>query len=152
MAEYYNISVEEMDKFLIPQGFQKIQLPGTVELVYGKRVDINGIPLTMRIYTGIDPNGLSRNVGEDAMRVNLFTKINTGEIKKILGSKRVHRVKGWAKNLQARINDMIIAAQSIKICQKCGLPMVLREGQSKGRPYKFYGCSGWPACTFTISQ
>lgn len=75
MAQYYNITVEEMDSFLLPQGFKRIELPGTSELVYGKRIDNNNLPLTLRVYTGIDPTGLSREVGKDAMRVNLFTKI-----------------------------------------------------------------------------
>ena len=150
MAEFYNITKEEMDAFLKPQGFIQVTLPGTVELVYGKRVDKNGMQMTMRVYTGIDPIGSSRGVGEDAMRVNLFIRLPNGEIKKLFGSKRVHRVKNWMKNLQARINDVASQAPQM-ICDKCGLPMVLREGKNKttGKPYSFYGCVGYPSCTNT---
>lgn len=160
MAKYYNISVQEMDSFLTAQGFSRIPaelLPGTRELVYGKRVDSVGIALTIRVYTGIDPTGLSRDVGEDAMRVALFTKIpdpqnpSKSTVKQLFGSKRVHRVSGWAKNLQNRINEVLLKASQQKLCDKCGLPMILREGKSKstGKPYSFYGCSGYPSCTNT---
>lgn len=157
MAKYYNITLEEMDSFLIPQGFKRISIPGTNELVYGKRIDSNNLPLTVRVYTGIDPTGHSRDVGKDAMRVNLFTRIpspsnpSNTEIKKLFGSKRVHRVAGWKKNLQDRINEVIQKSSQQKICDKCGSPMVLREGKSKttGRPYSFYGCSAYPSCTNT---
>lgn len=160
MASYYNISVKEMDDFLVSQGFLRIppeSLPNTRELVYGKRVDSTGIPLSLRVYTGIDPSGQSRDVGEDAMRVVLFTKVPDPQspgktiVKQLFGSKRVNRVSGWAKNLQSRINDMVVKAKQQKICDKCGLPMILREGKSKstGKPYSFYGCSGYPSCTNT---
>jgi hypothetical protein len=160
MAKYYNITVQEMDSFLLSQGFSRIPpelLVGTRELVYGKRVDSIGIPLTVRVYTGIDPSGQSRDVGEDAMRVALFTKVPDPQspgktiIKQLFGSKRVHRVAGWAKNLQTRINEVITKASQQRICDRCGLPMILREGKSKstGRPYSFYGCSGYPSCTNT---
>ena len=154
MANYYNISVEEMDGFLLPQGFSKINLPNTYELVYGKRVDSFGVPLTMRVYTGIDSSGNSRSVGSDAMRVNIFTKTPDNSIKKLYTSKRVHRVAGWKKNLQNRINETLEKASKTKICNKCGLPMVLREGKSKstGKPYSFYGCIGYPSCTNTQSN
>lgn len=159
-SKYYNISVEEMDNFLIPQGFSRIPenlIPGTRELVYGKRVDSAGIPLTIRIYTGIDPSGQSRDVGQDAMRVSLFTKVpdpqnpSKSMVKQLFGSKRVHRVTGWAKNLQSRINDVLSKANQQKICDRCGLPMILREGKSKstGKPYSFFGCSGYPSCNNT---
>lgn len=162
MAKYYNISVDEMDEFLLHQGFARIppaMLVGTRELVYGKRVDNSGIPLTVRIYTGIDPTGQSRDVGEDAMRVALFTKVpdpqNPSKMvaKQLFGSKRVNRVAGWAKNLQSRINEVMGKATQQKLCDKCGLPMILREGKSKstGNPYSFYGCSGYPSCTNTRS-
>lgn len=151
MAEYYNISVEEINAFLLPQGFQAMSLPNTHELVYGKRINQNGMQMTMRVYTGINPSGESRGVGDDAMHVNLFIRLPNGEIKKLFGSKRVHRVKGWKKNLQDRINEV---SQNIpkKMCNRCGLPMVLREGKNKstGKEYKFYGCVGYPQCSNTL--
>lgn len=36
-------------------------------------------------------------------------------------------------------------------CSKCGAPLVEKSGISSktGKPYHFYGCSGWPICSFT---
>jgi len=160
MAQYYNISIQEMNDFMVSQGFSVIpqeMLPGTRELVYGKRVDSNGIALTVRVYTGIDSSGQSRDVGQDAMRVALFTRVpdSTSPLKtvskQLFGSKRVHRVAGWAKNLKSRIDEVIEKSKYQKVCDKCGLPMILRQGKSKngGKPYSFYGCSGYPSCTNT---
>lgn len=151
MAEYYNLTIKEIDDFLLPQGFRRVSVPNTNELVYGKRVDHNNMEITMRVYTGIDPSGYSRDVGEDAIRVYLFSRSPDGKINKLFGSKRVHRVKGWAKNLQARINDTLDQVKQLKICDRCGLPMRLLEGKSKstGKPYKFYGCTGYPSCSNT---
>lgn len=149
MAEYYNISKEEMETFLLAQGFSKITLPNTVELVYGKRIDKNGIPLSLRVYTGISPSGESRDVGADAIRANLFFRTPAGEVKKIADTKRVHRVKNWKKNLQIRIQELL--EHIPVICDRCGSPMMLRQGVSKktNKPYSFYGCTGYPSCTNT---
>ena len=37
------------------------------------------------------------------------------------------------------------------VCSKCGAPLVEKSGISSktGKPYHFYGCSGWPICSFT---
>lgn len=149
MAEYYNISQKEMEDFLLPQGFRPVQLPNTFELVYAKRIDKDNVPLSLRVYTGISPSGLSRDVGADAIRVNLFVRTPTGDIKKIKDTKRVHRVKNWQKNLQTRIAELL--EHIPMICDQCGLPMVLKQGISKktNKPYSFYGCTGYPSCTNT---
>jgi predicted RNA-binding Zn-ribbon protein involved in translation (DUF1610 family) len=149
MATYQNITEPEMTGFLAPQGFQKIELPNTDEIVFGKRMDRNGLQLSLRVYTGIVPSGDSRKAGDDAIRVNSFMRLD-GDIKKVASSKRVHRVKGWMKNLQDRIDEVARKIPS-ELCPKCGKPMVLREGKSKekGEPYKFLGCMGYPICKST---
>lgn len=141
MATYTNITQEEVESFLLPQGFQQIQLPGTKELVYGKRVDADGLVLSLRVYTGINPNGQSREVGTDAMRCNIFWRTAEGELRKVATSKRVHRVKGWRKNLQDRLASLKIEHK----CDDCGSPMVLRKGKNG----EFYGCASFPNCRNT---
>jgi DNA topoisomerase-1 len=38
-----------------------------------------------------------------------------------------------------------------KICPACGKPMLHRTGKGKnGKPYDFWGCSGWPECKETL--
>lgn len=129
-----------MTAFLTPKGFQIITVPGTKEIVFGKRVPHN-LPLTLRVYTGIEPTGVSRGVGEDAIRVSLFWRNANGEIKKAGGSKRVHRVINWKANLQNRLDNW---NQDFILCA-CGAPMVERKG-SKG---SFLGCCNYPICKNT---
>jgi hypothetical protein len=145
-AQYNNITQVEMEEFLIPQGFKAVSLnDSTVELVYGKRIIQDDLQLTLRVYTGINPGGDSRAVGQDAIRVNLFMRTNDGRIFKIGGSKRVHRVKGWKNNLQSRLDGWIEYLPKHK-CD-CGLPMIPRKG-SIGQ---FLGCVGFPTCKNTKS-
>lgn len=143
-ATFYNITESEMTEFLSAKGFRKIELPNTVELVYGKRVDQDGNPLSLRVYTGINPNGHSRGVGEDAMRVVLFGKKSDGSIVKLGGSKRVNRVQTWKKNLGNRIDSWLDYLPKDS-CAKCGSPMVPR----KGRNGDFLGCTSYPECKHT---
>lgn len=143
MATYKNITRQEMEYFLLSQGFRLVQLPGTLELVYGKRVDQGHMALTLRVYTGIVEEE-SRDVGDDAIRVNLFLRLPDGKVVKVGGSKRVHRVQGWKKNLQARLDGWLDYLPK-DACPKCGLPMVPREGRNG----KFLGCVGYPQCKFT---
>ena len=143
-AHYTNVTQEELEEYLLPQGFKKLTVPGTTELVYGKRVDRDGLQLTLRVYTGIAPSGNSRGVGEDAMRVTLFMRIDTGKIVMLGGSKRVHRVAGWKKNLQARLDGWEDGLPDRK-CSQCGYPMVRRDSK-RG---EFYGCCRYPECRHT---
>ena len=131
MAQYYNITREEVDAFLTPQGFALVNIPGTSEIVYGKRVDQNDLKLTLRVYTGINFAGNSRDVGDDAIRVVLFLGTPTPDgkmaISKLGGSKRVHRVIGWKRNLQSRLDGWIELLPKNKCV--CGGPMVVRDGK-----------------------
>lgn len=144
MANYTNITKQEMDDFLLPQGFQQLDpasMPSVKELVYAKRVDKDGLPLSLRVYTGINPNGRSRDAGADAIRCQVFWRRPDGRPVSVVGSKRVHRVEGWKKNLQARLDKLVVGPK----CDKCGAPMVLRKGKSG----EFYGCANFPECRNT---
>lgn len=142
-AHYTNVTQEEVEEFLFPQGFKKITVAGTSELIYAKRVDRDGLQLSLRIYTGINPSGNSRGVGEDAMRATIFWRKPDGTVKMAGGSKRVHRVAGWRKNLQNRLDkwEELLGPS----CPECGNPMVERDGKNG----KFYGCSNYPQCKAT---
>lgn len=152
-ATYYNISENEMREFLEGQGFSQIKLPRTIELVFAKRVDQDDLPLSLRVFTGINPSGSSRAVGKDAIRVTLFMRTRQAirfedvpsNIIKLGGSKRVHRVENWKKNLQSRIDSWLDFMPKHKC--KCGSPMVPRNGENG----KFLGCSQYPNCKNTRS-
>lgn len=136
MATAVEISLRDMDEFLSRQGFSVIpNLPRTREVVYGKVVGAN---LCLRVYTSIE-GGSSRGVGEDAIRTVLVARVE-GEVKLVGSDRRVHRVEGWRKNLQSRLDGW--AEQLGPACPKCGLPTVKRR--SKRGP--FWGCSNYPVC------
>lgn len=145
MATYVNVTQQEMENHLFPQEFTPLSLPGTVELVYSKRVDRDGMMLSLRVFTGINPGGNSRKVGEDAIRVQIVWRQGDGTVRIVGGSRRVHRVKGWRKNLQNRIDSW--QEQLGPSCPECSAPMVER----KGRKGVFWGCSRWPDCKRTMN-
>lgn len=137
MAQYYQISETEIDEFLTKQGFRKITgLPNTKEIVYGKRVDQahqgSKRLLTLRVYTSITM-GAARLCGDDALRVVIFEKIGD-QIVKLGGSKRVHRVQGWRRNLQARIDGWLDYLPKDS-CHCCGKPMVVRRRRKDKKPF-----------------
>ena len=142
MANYTNITAEDMSLFLEAQGFNPLTLPGTVELVWGRRCDTNGLYLSLRCYSGIDPSGQSREVGADAIRLVLMLGKPDGTVVKLSGDRRVNRVAGWQRNLQARIDKWTELLPQAK-CPKCGLPMVPRKGPHGD----FLGCCNYPICT-----
>lgn len=149
-ARYVNVTIDEMREFLELDsdvaGWVEItnKLAGTKETVFAKRVDKDGMQLSLRIYTGINPNGKSRDVGKDAIRVELFFRDDEGNVSRAgHGCKRVHRVVNWRKNLQSRLD----AWQNMlgPCCDDCKRPMVQRKG-SQG---KFWGCTAYPRCKGT---
>jgi len=143
MANYTNITKSEMQNFLGELGFSEVVIPNCKESVFAKRIDKNGIPLSMRIYTGIVESE-SRGCGEDAIRVNVFAKTLKNELKKVVSCRRVNRVSGWRKNLESRIHEVFHKSPS-QSCN-CGNPMVLREGKFG----EFLGCTNYPECKQTI--
>jgi len=147
MAHYKNITAQEMEEFLSSQGFQLMTLPNVVEIVYGKVCRRHDMMYSIRIYTGINPDGNSRDVGRDAIRVEINWKDPTGTVRRCGGSKRVHRVQGWRKNLQNRLDHWY---QALGPQCHCGAPMVLRT-QRKSK-HKFWGCSTYPQCKETKSK
>jgi hypothetical protein len=141
-AAFYPVSKAEMEAFLLPQKFKLVELPGTRELVYAKRVDCDGLMLSLRVYTGINPDGNSRDVGADAIRCNIFWKNPEGKLVKVWTSKRVHRVLNWESNLAARLAEAKIERKC-----SCGSPMVKRSTRSSKE--FFLGCANYPTCKNT---
>lgn len=141
---YTNITKEEMTKFLVSQGFMSMDLPKISEIVFGKRVDKNGMQLSLRVYTGITGQN-SRDCGKDAIRVNLFYRNKkNGKVVKVGSFKRVNRIHTWRKNLQSRLDNWEKNCP-IGFCPKCKMPLVKRKGKNG----EFLGCSSYPECKYT---
>jgi hypothetical protein len=135
MTHFHNITKSEMDEFLLKQGFHQMNLPKTIELVYGKIVHKGNHRVSLRVYTAINPNGQSREKGSDAIRVMpfiLFEKTPTPVAK----SKTVKRIETWKKNLQNAIDKW---DYQWEICPVCHYPMIERNSKNG----KFWGCSTW---------
>lgn len=146
MATYYPITLREMEEFLGPKGFSRLNLGSKImEVVLARRmvgiVDLSGnpIPITLRVFTGIDVRGsISRAAGRDAIRVNVWTRLENGEIMMLAGQKRLHRVEGWKNNLQASLNkwEELIGLR----CPDCGWPMRLVSPHKGQKWDPFLGC------------
>ena len=148
MATYINITRPEMEAFLTeyregkgigqPGAFRQLRLEGYTQLVYGIVVEYFGCTMSLRIKTGINPDGNSRDVGDEAMHVELWWRDAENAIPVRVGtSKRLHRVIGWKSNLKDRLENWQDAAPMI--CAECRRPMKERKGPHG----QFMGCMGW---------
>lgn len=150
MATFTRIEQAEFERFLGigndgkplgDTGWYRIQLPGTRELVYSRLVRPD---LSQRIYSSIEPGGVSRDKGSDAIRVVLVWRQTQLHEPRIIGvERRVHRVLGWRHNLQTRLLDW--QSQFGPQCPCCAAPTVERTSK-RG---KFFGCCRYPECRGT---
>ena len=140
----------EIEDLLEARGFREVDVDGTKERVFGKRVDSkNEPPMTLRVYTTVDTRtGNLREKGSDAIRVALFAMGASNQVlwqepKMVGAEKSVYRVQNWKENLRSRLDN----AKKTLIGPRCsnGHLMTLRNG-SNG---KFWGCSEYPRCTDT---
>lgn len=137
MATYVAIPKDEMVAFLTKLGFQPVKIDGTYKLVMAKLVLVGNHKLSLRIYTTCSDD-IARGVGVDAIRTKLYFRDKKGAIHHVASCKRVHRVKGWKKNLQSRIENW---TNEVRVCVSCGLPMIKRKRRTDGS--KFWGCLGF---------
>jgi hypothetical protein len=105
VACFEQINLQDMSELLrADKGWAQITIPRTNEICFG--CIIPNLPSArVVVYTSIDPaTGLGRRVGGDAIRVNVLSTVNNRPL--IEKQRRVHRVKNWRTNLQARIADV----------------------------------------------
>ena len=145
---FCDVTQQDVESVLLPLGFKQIQIKGTIELVYAKRVHQGNLQLSLRTYTGINPDGHSRECGKDAMRLALFIRDDSGAIFKVGDDKRVNRIQTWKKNLQLRLDKWAEELMPKDTCS-CGSPMVVRETRDGKR--RFLGCVRYPVCKETRS-
>ena len=131
-GRFHNITKEEMDQFIKEIGFQAMSLPKTSELVYGKIFNYGGQTFSLRIYSAINPSGNSREIGTDAIRVQLYWMYN-GEPTLVGKPQTCLRVKNWKANIKNAI-DRVFDKEHFAFCPKCRKPMSFRKKQ------KFFGC------------
>lgn len=140
-SRFYPITRDEVHDFLTALGFQPLSLKGVVELAYGKIVHVGQHRLSLRIYTAINPSGESRERGSDAIRVQLYHKVETGDGEGIVPvgkSQKCLRVESWQANLRKAI-ERHAHPENYRLCPACGHPMVQRENRTTGE--QFWACS-----------
>lgn len=127
MADYIQISLEDMDAFMEAQGFDRLgrdemrelyQKDGQAwveagEYIYEQDYDLSqshAPGCRIRIYSSITISGnKGRSVGSDAIRVVLVDSEGQPFFKRF---KRVHRVKGWRQNLLSRYEPVLEAPEA----------------------------------------
>lgn len=165
MAKFYRFTKAEMDEFLgvTPEGkplekggFHRIQIPGTVELVYAKLVHPE---LSLRIYSTIE-NGYARDNGSDAIRLGIYWRPSEEDQRRLLSlglvakgfpmkvgsDTKVLRVQGWRDNLRKRLDRLteIMPGEC-----RCGAPTVLRTPKNGANWKPFMGCVWGRSCPAT---
>lgn len=156
-ATFFNIPASQIIQFLEERSFQRIDLPGTNEVVFGRVYShfVEGqwaIPLTLRVYTTIEL-GQVRGRGADAIRVLVVAALPDNKIVPIGSTKRVHRVENWKENLAQRLNNWRELLQPE--CPVCAAPMrliTMRQAQAKALQNQFYGCIRYPHCRGTRNK
>ena len=146
MAEFYSVSLEEMDALLRPMRFQPVDLTyrrrPVKEWVYQRPLP-NRDNHFVRVYTGINRYGQqqnqSRGVGKDAIRVQVVYRDPAGFETLVTQPKRVHRVRGWADNLANRLVEINQTRPQVAFDSR-GKPMTLRKGKTGW----FWGSSDYP--------
>lgn len=134
---YVEVTSQQVACILGPAGFVKKNEAGCLEEVYFR--DINNV-FAIKVYTSVHLNtGVSRAVGDDAIRLVLWDKIANMPVKK--AEKRVFRTKNAMENMKERARDLWRFVQNSKRCD-CGGLLVERTSKT-GK--KFCGCSRFGA-------
>lgn len=166
---YTNVTANDIAVVLQPLGFVRMDLPGTDEIVFSKKITFEQAPTIIRIYTGVlRATGQSRPVGQDAIRVCLGRLID-GHVRIFKTLPTVRRTGTWSLNLLQRLSDIgngLVAPKPVLTerdllegrvtptpkhipkatelaCPICGAHMV---GPKHGKRGPFFGCSRFPVC------
>ncbi len=152
-------------------GFDQLNIDGTYEIVFQRQVESSQgrkFPYAVRVFSSV-ANGVSRAVGEDAIRVVLMNT-ETGRPVKIMGEGRKNRdrkskagsriyrtarqgipTEDRVAELLGRLRDRcrdyfyhVVANQ----CPKCDSALALRQGKGND----FYGCTNFPTCKHTQAE
>lgn len=103
------------------------------------------------IYTTLDRDEKTRDIGKDAIRVVLY---DSKAGKAVAQFPKVLRTEGGSsvfERLCLRIQDLLeIAAQHVKFCKKCGAHLVKRINRATNT--EFMACNAFPNCGKTLNH
>lgn len=141
---YVAVHRNEFEAKMTEMGFEHVNVQGTLELVYERKIPDTSFGV--RILSSIDPrNGVSREVGADAIRVTLW---NYDTDRPIKIEKRVHRtgtVEGVLERTRERARD--VWGKYLENKCSCGKGVMVERNGKNG---KFLGCSNYPTCKNTL--
>lgn len=144
MPRYVEIKWAEMNTVLSEAKFRQVSLPGVWEMVYQRD---RAQDFVVRVYTTIAQGGVGRDVGKDAIRVQL---VHTPTNKPVWTATRTHRTPGWQDRMLGRMKEAWTALRTVERCPDCRTrPMVIRKTKDGSR--EFLGCVGFPSCKGTVS-
>jgi hypothetical protein len=136
MATYVEISRQDMLEFLQSLAFKPLDptriynalmRPEQREVVYGRLENAGKMQVTIRVFTSLPAveGAPVRKKGADAIRVLVVGRDFQGKVHPVSKPRRVFRVEGWKKNLQAAIDGW---PNQIKYrCFQCSSPMTFHE-------------------------
>lgn len=102
-ATYIAILESDFDAIFTPEKNWKKDVMSNQEIVYSKPL-LTKPHLLVKVYSSIrKANGVSRGVGQDAIRV---CAINTKTDRGVRKTKRINRVPGWDVRLKERVTEV----------------------------------------------
>lgn len=137
---YVEIDKEYFETLVIKEmGFEVIPMPNTFEVVYTRKIDDN---YSMYIYSSIDKaTGITRNCGDDAIRIVIGYRDENNNIKLTSFLKRVYRTKSALPNTLTKSRELWKEFKHAPRCNKCGNLLVERRNSKTNE--KFMGCVNW---------
>lgn len=145
MSRYRPIDLATFAALMRDKGFNEISLPGTAEHVWERPIDcrLSSGRFKVRIYSSIDGTGVTREVGGDAIRVQLFDTVRSRPVGDFA---RVHRTENALVNTIERAREVYgYVSQHPEHHCTCGSLMVARGKSGK----TFLGCTSYPTCKNT---
>ena len=144
---YVAVTRDRFEAEMNDMGFTHINIPGTAEMVFERDIPKNDF--AVRIYSTIMPRTrLSRDVGKDAIRIQLFNKVKDRPIKSEGRVNRTGTEDGVMERTRQRARDAWAwATKAEHQCDSdgCGGLMTKRTGKNG----EFLGCSNYPECKNT---
>jgi hypothetical protein len=139
-GRYVAIDITAMRALMDEMGFSPLpQRPGA-EIVYARAV--GNRPVQLRVYSSVTPgNGVSRDVGEDAIRIALHSTLTDRPVG--MRFARVYRTKNALGTLKDRAREAWTYARD-NACLKCNGVLVERTVKNTGKT--FMGCCNYPEC------
>ncbi len=103
-ARYVTILESEFDNIFKPEKNWVKEYSGNAqEVIYTKRL-LTKPDILVKVYSSIHKNnGLSRGVGQDAIRI---CAVNTKTDRGVMKTRRINRVPGWENRVVERVTEV----------------------------------------------